>query len=102
MAIAEMSGQVGNLILLGIGIIIVLLIHLIMRVSALGKMIGDSAKMIDDAEASKPANIPVKDSLSLEVDSAIVPNTVVAAIGAALNQYRIENSDREELCQKLS
>ena len=92
MTITEMSGQTGILVLLGIGVVIVLLIYLIKRVSALAKIIDDFHNLIKATETNKVVYVPVKETASVEAVSAAVPNAVVAAISAALNQYRIDNT----------
>ena len=94
MTLAEMSGQIGNVLLFGIGIIILLLIHLIYRVSALDKKIDALNKTANAAEADIFANAAAIGTIgtpSLEAGSKAIPDTVVAAISAAVNQYRTEN-----------
>ena len=92
MTITEMSGQSDILILLGIGIVIILLIHLIKRVSSLSKMMESVSKMISAIEVNRIVQVPVNETTSLEVGSVVVPNAVIAAISAAVNQYRKENN----------
>ena len=92
---AEISGQFGNIFLIGIGIIILLLIYLISRVSSLAKKIDTFKETVDAAGTDKFPNaaaIGIIGTPSLEAGSAVIPDAVVAAISAAVNQYRTENT----------
>ena len=80
---------------LALALIIVLLFVLIKRVSALGKMIEEiNIKLTPPAPPApqvKAAPVPVKKPVPAETVSYSVPNAVIAAICAAVNQYRNEN-----------
>jgi len=94
MAIAEMSGQIGYLILFGIGVVIILLFVLIARVSAVKKMLETLDMKLTPAKpvtaAKAVASVPKSRPASVATGPAAVPNEVIAAICAAVNQYSIE------------
>ena len=96
MTIIEISGQIGILLLLGLGVVITLLFILIARVSALGKMINAIDKKLiaaaPVAEAKKVVSIPKSAAPPLGAGPVTVPDAVIAAISAAVNQYCIENT----------
>jgi Na+-transporting methylmalonyl-CoA/oxaloacetate decarboxylase gamma subunit len=89
MPVAEMSGQTGIFILLGLGIVIILLFRLITLISTLSKSVDAIEKAVSAAGVNNKY-VPINESPSLEEDSA-VPSAVIAAISAAVNQYRIVN-----------
>ena len=78
---AEMTGFMFFLL----GLIIILLFFLISRVSALTKSVKSLSLMLKEVKANQL-------SASLETGSGAVSNAVIAAITAAVNQYRMENS----------
>ena len=80
---AEMSGQMGFLYFL-VCFIILLLFILIGRVSTLTRTVRGLKKIIRDAEANIIAHSPAQPS----VQAGAVSNAVIAAISAAVNQYR--------------
>ena len=83
---ADISGQIGFLFFL-IGFVILLLFILIKRVSTLANKIDAVHKAINALEAKFA---PEKMASSLGAGS-VVPNAVIAAISAAINQYRLDN-----------
>jgi len=97
MACGEFLGQGCNVTLLGIGIIIIFLIYLIRRVNAIARLVEDYGKNVQTsteakAEAPKPVYAPVREAPALAAVPGKVPNAVIVAIGAAVNQYRIDNN----------
>ena len=93
MAVADMSG---HLILFGLGVVIILLFIVIARISAVKKMLEALEMKLTLAEpvpvAQKAVSIPKRESVALQAGSAGIPNEVIAAISAAVNQYCIENT----------
>ena len=83
---AEMPGFVYFLL----GFIILLLFILISRVSALSKMINTLRDMLKEAEADRA--LYIQGTSPLGSGSKAVPNAVIAAITAAVNQYRMDNN----------
>ena len=84
----EFIRQVGSLTWFAIGVIIVL-IYLIRRVSALTRRVDALARRIRAAETNMAANIPKAAPVA---GPATVPNAVIAAICAAIDQYQMENA----------
>ena len=86
---ADASGQAGFLFLL-LGLIVILLFYLISRVSSLTRAVISLKKSLKDAET----NIIAQNTISAPIKgaAAAVPNAVIAAISAAVNQYRTEFS----------
>ena len=83
----EMSGQIGFLFFL-VGFIILLLFILIGRVSSLTRTVSGLKKTIKDTEANIITHLAPPSS---GAGQKPVPNAVIAAISAALDQYRMEN-----------
>ena len=81
------SGQMGFLFFL-VGFIIILLFILIGRVSSLTRTVSSLKKTIRDAEANIIARGPAQPSV--QAGSTVVSNAVIAAITAAVNQYRTD------------
>ena len=84
MTLIEFFGQGDNLTLFIIGILIVLVIYLLKRVSVLSKKLAA-------LEAHKAEYVPMNAPQSLGGPVA-VPNAVIAAICAAVDQYQLENA----------
>ena len=90
----------GNMIIqLGLGLIIILLFILIKRVSALKKIIEEISIKLNSLEPvavpegpARAAPAPAMKPAPVAAGSAEVPNAVIAAISAAVNQYRVENN----------
>ena len=85
MTIAEMFGQSGILALLGMGIVFSFLIILIVFMTLVAKIIHNLG-WDADVQAPKQAGVPAPTSLA--ADNA----AVVAAISAAVNEYRTTHS----------
>ena len=83
MAMNEVTG----FIFIFLGFIIVLLFHLIGRVSTLTRSINNLKKSIRETSGTLNA----QEATSFDTSHQAVPNAVIAAISAAVNQYRIEN-----------
>jgi len=83
------------IILLGLGLIIVLLLVLIGRVSALTKKIEEISEKLNPPKPvpgpAGHASAQVKKPTPAEKGSQEVPGAVIAAIGAAVKQYSAEN-----------
>jgi oxaloacetate decarboxylase gamma subunit len=83
MTIAEMLGQSGKLSLIGMGIVFLFLVVLVVTITLVGKVI--HAFGLDKetgAQAKTAGRGPV----------AASQTAIVAAIGAAVNQYQKDNS----------
>ena len=83
-----------ELTLFGIGVVIVLLFILIARVSAIKKTLNALNMKLNPpvAAAREAVNVPKSKPASSAAGPKAVPNEVIAAIGAAVNQYCIENT----------
>jgi len=66
------------------GLTVILLLYLLSRVSNLTRMVNKLGKMLKEAETNK--------ALISQGDTKPVPNAVIAAISAAVNQYRLDNN----------
>ena len=104
MILAETLRQIDYLIIIGIVVIIFFLIRLTKRVTALEKnidhIIAPAGKMNGGTEPNKavhvPANGPTLEANFATVNLATaklaeVPDAVIVAISAAVNEYRKEN-----------
>jgi len=89
MTAIEMFGQSGFLAVLGLGIL--LLIILIIRVSIVEKRLNALEEKLSIVEAKAIVNVPVSGLSSVNAGSAAIPNAVIAAISAAVNEYRKNN-----------
>ena len=85
MTLLEFFGKGGNFPWLVVGILIVLLIYFARRVSALKKRIDALKEKLNSAGTKSVPRF-------LGAGSNAVPNAVIAAICAAIDQYRIENA----------
>ncbi|MDR1469021.1 MAG: OadG family protein [Spirochaetaceae bacterium] len=81
MTIAEMLGQSGKMAVIGMGIVFSFLIILIVSVTLMGKIIRSLGLDADGTEVKSPGR-PV---------GAASQAAIVAAIGAAVTQYRQDN-----------
>ena len=86
MTILEMLGQSGILTVLGMGVVFGFLIIMVFCVSAMGKILQASGAGKEEA-APQAAYAP--QSLAMEAGKS---KAVTAAIVAAVNQYRKDNS----------
>ena len=66
------------------GLAVILLLYLVSRVSALTRTVNKLGKMLKEAEANRVVYAPQ--------DTKSVPTAVIAAISAAVEQYRLDNN----------
>ena len=84
MTLLEFLGQGGNFPWLVVVVLIVLLIYMARRVSVLQKRLDALQEKLHGAGARAPC--------SFGAGPNAVPNSVIAAICAAVDQYRMENA----------
>jgi oxaloacetate decarboxylase gamma subunit len=78
MTISEMLGQSGTMAIIGMGIVFSFLLVLIISVSLMGKIMAALGLTKEDAPQTQGGRVP----------AAVSQTAIVAAIGAAVTQYR--------------
>ena len=81
MTIIEMLGQSGTMAIIGMGIVFSFLLVLIISVTLMGKIMAALGLTKEDAPQTQAGRAP----------AAVNQTAVVAAIGAAVTQYRKDN-----------